>query len=89
MHIGHRNPNYAYFMHSEKLAVVVEEKDRGVMVHRSLKPTRPVLWSRSRPFWPEPEPGKKGRPRLQLYSSNSSYDPMFKLTFKKRNKQNC
>ena len=56
MHIGHRNPNYAYFMHSEKLAVVVEEKDRGVMVHRSLKPTRPVLWSRSRPFWPDSEP---------------------------------
>ena len=30
-----------------------------------------VLWSRSRPFWPEP--WKKGRLRLQLYSLSSSY----------------
>ena len=35
-----------------------------------------VLWSRSRPFWPEP--WNKGRLRLQLYSSSSSYDPMLK-----------
>ena len=32
--------------------------------------------TRSRPFWPEP--WKKGRLQLQLYSSRSSYDPMFK-----------
>ena len=41
-----------------------------------------VLWSRSRPFWPELEPWKKRQLRLQLwlqlYSSNSRSDPMFK-----------
>ena len=40
MHIGHKNPNYEYFMNGEKFMEVEEERDIGVLVHKSLKPTR-------------------------------------------------
>ena len=40
MHIGHKNPNYEYFINGEKLMEVEEERDIGVLVHKSLKPTR-------------------------------------------------
>ena len=40
MHVGNRNPNYEYFMHGEKLAVVEEERDIGVLIHRCLKPSK-------------------------------------------------
>jgi hypothetical protein len=40
MHVGRNNPHYEYFMNGTKLTVVEEEKDVGVIVHRSLKPAR-------------------------------------------------
>jgi hypothetical protein len=40
MHVGRNNPQYEYFMNGTKLTVVEEEKDVGVIVHRSLKPAR-------------------------------------------------
>jgi hypothetical protein len=40
MHMGHNNPGYEYFMQGTKLAVIEEEKDVGVIIHRSLKPSR-------------------------------------------------
>jgi hypothetical protein len=38
MHVGRNNPQYEYFMNGTKLTVVEEEKDVGVIIHRSLKP---------------------------------------------------
>ena len=54
---------------------------QSVLWSRSRRPVLPpgaagAAAARSRPFWPEP--WKKGRLQLQLYSSRSSYDPMFK-----------
>jgi ribonucleases P/MRP protein subunit RPP40 len=40
MHIGHNNSQHAYYMQETRLKVVEEEKDVGVIVHNSLKPTR-------------------------------------------------
>jgi hypothetical protein len=40
MHIGRNNPQYEYFMNGTKLSVVDEEKDVGVVIHKSLKPAR-------------------------------------------------
>jgi hypothetical protein len=40
MHVGRNNPNHDYFMNGMKLAEVEEEKDVGIIVHKSLKPTR-------------------------------------------------
>ena len=40
MHVGNNNPRYEYFMAGQKLKVVEEEKDIGVIVHSSLKPNR-------------------------------------------------
>jgi ribonucleases P/MRP protein subunit RPP40 len=40
MHVGRNNPKYEYFMNGTKLCVVEEEKDVGVIIHRSLKPAR-------------------------------------------------
>ena len=40
MHIGHKNPNYEYFINGEKLMEVEEERDIGVLFHKSLKPSR-------------------------------------------------
>ena len=40
MHVGHNNPEYEYTMGGQRLAVVEEEKDVGVLVHKSLKPSR-------------------------------------------------
>ena len=40
MHVGRNNPEYEYTMNGVKLAVVEEEKDIGVVVHKSLKPTK-------------------------------------------------
>ena len=40
MHIGRNNPRYEYTMMGERLKEVEEEKDVGVIVHKSLKPTR-------------------------------------------------
>ena len=40
MHIGAKNPGYKYKMEGLKLQVVNEEKDIGILVHKSLKPTR-------------------------------------------------
>jgi hypothetical protein len=40
MHVGHNNPGYDYFMQGTKLAVIEEEKDVGVIIHKSLKPSR-------------------------------------------------
>ena len=40
MHMRNNNPRYEYFMAGQKLNVVEEEKDIGVIVHSSLKPNR-------------------------------------------------
>ena len=40
MHVGRNNPQYEYTMGGSKLKVVEEEKDIGVTVHNSLKPSR-------------------------------------------------
>jgi hypothetical protein len=40
MHIGHNNPQHAYYMQETRLKVVEEEKDVGVIAHNSPKPTR-------------------------------------------------
>ena len=40
MHIGRNNPRYEYTMSGKLLAKVEEEKDIGVTVHSSLKPSR-------------------------------------------------
>jgi hypothetical protein len=40
MHIGRNNPNFKYTMNGIELKEIEEEVDVGVLVHRSLKPTR-------------------------------------------------
>ena len=40
MHIGRRNPNFRYMMNGQELQTVEEEKDIGVLVTNSLKPTK-------------------------------------------------
>ena len=40
MHLGRNNPERKYYMVVEELQVVEEEKDIGVVVHKSLKPSR-------------------------------------------------
>jgi hypothetical protein len=40
MHVGRNNPNCDYYMNGVKLAVVEEEKDVGITVHKSLKPAK-------------------------------------------------
>jgi Reverse transcriptase (RNA-dependent DNA polymerase) len=40
MHVGRNNPRHSYYMNGTRLAVVEEEKDVGVVIHRSLKPAR-------------------------------------------------
>ena len=40
MHVGPHNPGYAYPMSGQQLVEVEEEKDIGVTVHRSHKPTK-------------------------------------------------
>ena len=39
MHVGKNNPQYEYEMSGRKLKVVEQEKDIGVTVHNSLKPS--------------------------------------------------
>ena len=39
MHIGSRNPRYKYDMGSEELLVTEEERDIGVTISSSLKPS--------------------------------------------------
>lgn len=39
MHIGRNNPEHEYYMNGERLAVTEEEKDIGVIVNKSLKPS--------------------------------------------------
>ena len=39
MHVGKNNPQYEYYMSGIKLKVVEEEKDIGVTIHSSLKPS--------------------------------------------------
>ena len=39
MHVGRRNIRYEYEMYGTKLAAVEEEKDLGVWMHSSMKPT--------------------------------------------------
>ena len=40
MHLGRNNPERKYYMEGEELQVVEEEKDIGVVIHKSLKPSR-------------------------------------------------
>jgi Reverse transcriptase (RNA-dependent DNA polymerase) len=40
MHVGKNNPEHEYYMNGVRLAAVEEEKDVGVIVHKSLKPAR-------------------------------------------------
>ena len=40
MHVGHGNPQHKYFMEGVELKTVEEEKDIGVLIHKSLKPGR-------------------------------------------------
>ena len=39
MHIGRSNPLYTYYMNGEPLLVVDDEKDIGIHIHKSLKPS--------------------------------------------------
>ena len=39
LHVGARNPRYKYKMLNQELSEVSEEKDVGVLVHKSLKPS--------------------------------------------------
>ena len=38
LHVGKNNPNFDYYLASEKLQVVESEKDIGVKIHSSMKP---------------------------------------------------
>jgi len=40
MHIGRTNPRHEYYMNGIKLTTTEEEKDVGVLIHSSLKPSR-------------------------------------------------
>ena len=40
MHVGRNNPEYEYYMAGKKLQTVEEEKDIGVLIHNSLKPSK-------------------------------------------------
>ena len=40
MHVGTHNPGYKYKMEGTELQEVVEEKDLGILIHQSLKPTK-------------------------------------------------
>ena len=40
MHVGRKNPKHKYYMYGQELKTVEEEKDIGVLVHNSLKPTK-------------------------------------------------
>jgi ribonucleases P/MRP protein subunit RPP40 len=40
MHVGRGNPCYKYYMNGTELQTVDEETDVGVVIHKSLKPTR-------------------------------------------------
>ena len=40
MHVGKKNLKYEYYMAGHQLTVVDEEKDIGVIMHNSLKPSR-------------------------------------------------
>ena len=40
MHKGRRNPQFEYSMNGIKLEPIEEEKDIGVLIHSSLKPTK-------------------------------------------------
>ena len=42
MHVGKNNPGFLYFMNGTQLQVVEEEKDIGVLIHKSLKPSKHV-----------------------------------------------
>ena len=39
MHVGKNNPHFEYYMAGIKLKVVEEEKDIGMTIHKSLKPS--------------------------------------------------
>ena len=40
MHVGLRNPSYKYRMEGIELQEVTEEKDIGILVHQSLRPSK-------------------------------------------------
>ena len=40
MHVGRNNQLFEYTMNSKKLKVVSEEKDIGIKIHQSLKPSK-------------------------------------------------
>jgi hypothetical protein len=40
MHIGRSNPGHKYYMYGEELKEVEEETDVGILIHRSMKPSR-------------------------------------------------
>jgi hypothetical protein len=40
LHVGNNNPSYEYYMQGTKLATIDEERDVGVIIHKSLKPSR-------------------------------------------------
>lgn len=40
LHVGTSNPGYRYVMAGQELQVVEEEKDIGILVHKSLKPAK-------------------------------------------------
>ena len=39
MHLGYNNPSYEYSMNDEVLIDTEEERDLGVTIHKSLKPS--------------------------------------------------
>jgi hypothetical protein len=39
MHFGYENPGYVYTMNGQQLGTTSEERDNGVIVIKSLKPT--------------------------------------------------
>ena len=41
-HLGHNYPDTEYFVGNEKIELVIEEKDLGVIIHKSLSPSRHI-----------------------------------------------
>ena len=40
LHVGHNNQKYEYFMNGKKIEATTEEKDLGVWVQATMKPTK-------------------------------------------------
>ena len=74
MHVGKNNPQSSYYMSGTQLAAVEEEKDIGVIIHKSLKPSRHCSEAAR-------------RARVVLYQISKSFHFRDRVTFVKLYKQ--